>query len=88
MQSPDPSFETEDDKEDLESLVDRTEAFAREEPLKAVGLAFGAGLVLTLLPVGAILAAIVRLALALLRPALLILGAMKLYEEIDERRNQ
>ena len=56
--------------------------------MKTVGVAFGAGLILTLLPVGAIVVAVVRLTLSLLRPALLILGAIKLYEEIDQRRNE
>lgn len=74
--------------EEAETLLGRTEQYAREEPLKAVGAAFAAGLFLTLLPVGAIFVAIVRLTLTLLRPALLVLGAIKLYEEIDRRQNR
>ena len=42
--------------------------------MRAVGIAFVAGLVLTLLPVGAMVAGLVRLAISLLRPALFILG--------------
>ncbi|HEY2342483.1 MAG TPA: hypothetical protein VGH90_05605 [Chthoniobacteraceae bacterium] len=89
MSRQNPSLEESTDPEDAaESALRRAEDYTREEPLKAVGLAFTAGLILTLLPVGAILAAIVRLAVTLLRPALLILGAIKLYEEIDHRRNE
>jgi hypothetical protein len=87
MQPPDPHFET-SSSETAESLLGRTEQYAREEPLKAVGAAFAAGLFLTILPVGGILVALLRLALMLLRPALLILGAVKLYEEVDRRQNR
>ena len=61
------------------------ERSVREEPIKTAGLAFVAGLFLTVLPVGRILAGLVRVAFALLRPALLILGVVKLVEECDKR---
>ncbi len=86
MQAPDPSFEA-PSPEDEGDFVHRTEQYAREEPLKAVGVAFVAGLIMTLLPIGGIIAGLLRLALALVRPALLILGAVKLYEEVDRRQN-
>jgi len=66
-------------------LTQRTEQYAREEPGKAVGLAFLAGLVLTVLPVGSIIAGVLRVSFTLLRPALLVLGVMKAYEEIQKR---
>jgi hypothetical protein len=62
------------------------EKCAREEPLKVTGIAFLAGLLCTILPVGAILGMLVRLVLSLMRPALLVLGVMKVVEEIDKRR--
>ena len=62
------------------------EKTVREEPMKAAGCAFAAGLVVAVFPVGRIVAALVRLSLALVRPALLILGFVKLFEEIDRRR--
>ena len=62
------------------------EKTVREEPMKAAGCAFAAGLVVAVLPVGRIVAALVRLLLALVRPALLIFGFVKLFEEIDRRR--
>jgi hypothetical protein len=49
-----------------------------------VSAAFGAGLILTLLPVGGL----VRLLFIALRPLLLILGFIKLYEEIESRRQR
>ncbi len=68
----------------IDRLVVATENFAREEPLRAVGAAFGSGLLLTLLPIGSIVSGILRLALALVRPFLIILGVVKLYERLGE----
>lgn len=62
------------------------EKSVREEPLKSAGLAFAAGIVLTVLPVGRVLGGVVRLALALVKPALLILGIVKIVEECDKRK--
>lgn len=86
MQAPDSTYEV-GGAPDVDTLVHRTEEYTREEPLKAVGVAFVAGLFMTMLPVGSIIAGLLRLTLALVRPALLILGAIKLYEEIDRRQN-
>ena len=74
-------------KKTAEELGARAQDFARKEPAQAVGVAFLAGLVLTVLPVGRLLAVLVRLAFVLIRPALFILGAMKLCEEIEKRNN-
>lgn len=49
----------------------------KASPLAAVGLAFGAGIVLTRLPVLSIGGLVLRVALSLVKPALLVLGAMK-----------
>ena len=72
---------------DSDQFTERTADFARQDPMKAVGIAFAAGLVLTLLPIGAMIAGLIRLAVSLVRPALLILGATKVYDEI-QKRNQ
>ena len=69
-----------------EDLGARAQDFARKEPAQAVGLAFLAGLVLTVLPVGRLLTVLLRLAFALVRPVLLILGAVKLCEEFGKRK--
>jgi hypothetical protein len=52
----------------------------RQEPMKAALLAFAAGFILCLLPLGRLLVVILRMALILLKPALLILGVVKLVE--------
>ena len=70
----------------VEDLTDRTQEFIREEPVKAVGVAVFAGLLLTVFPVGRVLGALVRLVFALARPLLLALGALKLYEEFEKRQ--
>ena len=62
------------------------EKTVREEPVKTAGYAFAAGLVFAVLPVGRIVAALVRLTLALVQPALLVFGFVKVFEEIDRRR--
>lgn len=63
------------------------EKCAREEPLKCAGIAFVAGILLTILPVGQIVGGLLRLVVGLIRPALLILGVMKVFEEIEKRRD-
>lgn len=70
----------------MDDLTSRTEEFARQEPVRAVGIAFVVGLVLTLLPIGAIIGGLLRLALSLVKPALLILGATKVYDELQKRQ--
>jgi len=54
--------------------------FARREPTKAVVSAFGAGVLLNLLPIGAVVGVITAVAFSLIRPALLFLGLMKAFE--------
>jgi len=70
---------------DTDQFTERTADFARQDPMKAIGIAFVAGLILTLLPLGAMIAGLVRLAVSLVRPALMILGATKVYDEIQKR---
>ncbi len=69
----------------LQDLCDRTEAYVREEPARAVGIAVGAGIFLTVFPVVRMTLALIRLALGLLKPALFVLGGVKLAEEIQKR---
>jgi hypothetical protein len=64
----------------LEPLREKTETFARQNPTQALSAAFGIGLVLALLPLGTMLSSLGRLALLLLRPILIVLGLVKLYE--------
>lgn len=61
-------------------LMQRADEFARREPAKAVGSAFGAGFLLNLLPLGAIASMLVGIAFSFVRPALLFLGLLKAFE--------
>jgi hypothetical protein len=70
---------------DFDEVRDRAEAYVRDEPTKAVGLAVLAGIFLTIFPVGSVLFGVIRLSLGLLKPALIVLGAVKLYEEVEKR---
>ncbi len=56
------------------------DAYARHEPTKAIVAAAGAGFLINLLPIGAIVGALAAVAFALARPALLFLGLLKAYE--------
>ena len=60
--------------------MDRADDFAQREPAKAVVTAFGAGVLLHMLPLGAITAALVAIAISLVRPVLLFLGLVKACE--------
>lgn len=57
-----------------------SEETIRRSPLASVGLAALGALVLSKLPVGAVIGALLRLAFALVRPALLIFGIIKVVE--------
>jgi hypothetical protein len=52
----------------------------RREPLKAALLAFGGGFLLCLLPLGKLLTVLVKVTFLLMKPALVILGIVKLLE--------
>lgn len=70
----------------VEDLSSCTEKLVREDPAKAVGMALFAGVILTILPVGRLISALVRLVFALARPLLLVLGAVKVYEEFQKKK--
>ena len=66
-------------------MVERAAAEVRREPVKTVASAFVLGLILSIFPVGRVISAIVSLGLMLLRPALMIFGAAKVWEEFERR---
>jgi heme/copper-type cytochrome/quinol oxidase subunit 4 len=72
----------------VEDFEDHAQEYVRAEPVKAVGIAFVAGILLTILPVGRLVAALVRLSFVLIRPFLLILGAVKICEELQKRNSR
>ena len=58
----------------------QTEQYVRDNPVQAMLSAIGAGFVLRLLPIGAIVGLMVKLLLSLARPALFIYGAVHVYK--------
>lgn len=76
----------ESSERDQPALVATAISRVQQEPVKAVGSAFVVGLVLSLFPVGRIVSAIAGLALALLRPALMLFGAFKVWEEFGRQK--
>jgi hypothetical protein len=79
-------------RDDLESKVKEwcgcAEKCAREEPLQCLSLAFVIGLIASVLPIGRLVGLVVQLAFSLLRPVLVLLGLMKVFEELDKRREK
>ncbi len=59
------------------------EEYVRANPTQAVLSAVGVGFVLRLLPIGALVGALVRLAIFALRPAVFIYGAVALYKHFQ-----
>lgn len=62
---------------DLERWMLRAEDYAKHDPTKAMVSAFGAGLLLHMLPLGKIAAATTGIAFSMVRPAMLFLGLRK-----------
>ena len=58
----------------------KIEERVRQDPLKAVLVAFASGFFLSLLPVGKLLGFAAKLAFLLVKPALLVLGIIKILE--------
>ena len=69
-------------------FVNRVETYTREEPTKALSAAFGVGILLTLLPVGAFVSGIIRLLFLVARPVLLVLGLIKVADAWEARRSK
>lgn len=67
-------------EDSLQRLLDKMEDFVRREPSKAVAVAFGAGLLLKLLPPRAVARPLAAVTAKLLPPTLLGLGLVKALE--------
>jgi len=67
-------------------LLDRVEAYTRLEPTKAISASFGIGILLTLLPLGGLITGVSRLIFVIARPLLMILGVVKIAQELEVRR--
>jgi hypothetical protein len=65
-------------------VLTQAEEYVREKPAQSLLMALLAGFILNRLPVGRLLSAVVRLFLFALKPALLVYGATKVYEAVQE----
>lgn len=71
-------------KEQFEQLLDQTGEYVRENPTRAIAYAALAGVVIDRLPVCRLLSGLVRLSLFALKPAVLIYGATKIYQSVQQ----
>lgn len=67
-------------KDQFEQVVEQTEEYVRENPVRAVAYAVLAGFILNRLPIGRILGGFARLLMIAFKPAILAYGATKLYQ--------
>ncbi|MEP6820815.1 MAG: DUF883 C-terminal domain-containing protein [Chthoniobacterales bacterium] len=71
-------------KEQFEQILEQTEEYVRENPTRAIAYAALAGVVINRLPVCRLLSGLVRLSLFALKPAVLIYGATKVYQSVQD----
>jgi hypothetical protein len=71
-------------REQFEHLLEQTEDYVRANPIRAVGYALLAGLVIDRLPIFRVTGGLTRLALMALKPAILIYGATKIYQAVQQ----
>jgi hypothetical protein len=74
-------------KDQVEAVLSETEDYVREKPAQSLLCAFVAGYILNRLPLGRILSSLFRLLIVALRPAILIYGAVKLYQAAQEEES-
>jgi RsiW-degrading membrane proteinase PrsW (M82 family) len=73
-------------KTPVDALVEKTADEVRKQPVKSVVWAFFIGVILAAFPLGRVIGGLTNLVFVLLRPLLLVLGVVKVCEEIEERR--
>lgn len=73
-------------KSPVDALVEKTAGEVRKQPVKSVVWAFFIGVILAAFPLGRVVGGLTNLGFTLLRPVLLLLGVVKICEEIEERR--
>jgi len=64
----------------VERLIKKAETFSHDDPAKALAIAFGAGVLLNILPTRFIIGTAVGLTTLALRPTLMTLGVVKAFE--------
>lgn len=75
-------------QETLRERCAECEAQVRKSPTQALLVAAGIGYVLNRLPLGTIVAALIRLILVLLRPAAILFCAVKVYDLLKEKQQK
>jgi hypothetical protein len=70
-------------RDQFEQVLEQTEEYVRENPVRAIGYALIAGFILNRLPVCRILGGFVRLLMIAFKPAILAYGATKIYQAIQ-----
>ena len=73
-------------REQVDSVLDQTEHYVRERPTQSMLYAFLAGFIINRLPIGRMIGVVIRLMLFALKPAVLIYGATKIYQALEEER--
>jgi hypothetical protein len=68
------------------SLLHETKVLIRKNPAGALAIAVGAGFVLQSAPVGRLVGGLLRVSFALLQPALMVAGGVKVWEKIQRRQ--
>ncbi len=68
------------------NLLDETTKLIRKNPARALAIAAGAGFVLQSAPVGRLVGGLLRVSFALLQPALMVAGGIKLWEKFQRRQ--
>ena len=71
-------------KDRVEAAVNETGDYVREKPTQSLLYAFAAGYILNRLPLGRVIGGLLRLLMVALRPAIVIYGAAKLYQAVQE----
>ncbi len=71
-------------QDQFSEVVKQAEEFVREKPGQSLLIALVAGMVLNRLPLGRLFGGVVRLLIFALKPALLLYGATKVYEIVQE----
>jgi hypothetical protein len=70
----------------IEKITARTGEFSRQDPMRAVAIALGAGLFLNVIPTRFIVGTVTAVTVTVLRPALLTLGIIKALELFTEKQ--
>ena len=73
-------------KEQVDEVLHQTEDYVRENPGQSMLYAFVAGYLLNWLPIGRILSSMFRLLLLALKPAVLIYGASRAYQALQDEK--